>query len=169
MVRPSSSAPIQPIVRLAMTLGVIAAFSLLASAAVAGEADQARIEYRQSVMSIIGTNMGAIGDIMKYRLELPGAVANHANQMAEAASLIAPAFRKKLAEGATDAKPEIWADWAKFEKAIARYQGAARDLATAASSDDPSRVGPAMRALGKSCGGCHKPFRKPKEESYKNR
>ena len=26
-----------------------------------------------------------------------------------------------------------------------------------------------MKALGKSCGGCHKPFRKPKEESFKNK
>jgi cytochrome c556 len=132
------------------------------------EKDAARLKYRQSLMSIVGTNMGAIGDIMKNQLALPGAIANHAGQMAESAALIAGAFEHEITDGPTDAKPEIWQDWAKFEKAIADYQEAARGLQTAAASGDPAAVGPAMKALGKSCGGCHKPFRKPKEESYKN-
>ncbi len=130
---------------------------------------QAEIEYRQKLMSTIGSNMGAISDILKNQLEVPGGVANHAGQMADAAALIAPAFRNPLTEGATDAKPEIWRDWAEFEKAISDYEEAARALAAAAEGDDPGAVGPAMRGLGKSCGGCHKPFRKPKEESYKNK
>jgi cytochrome c556 len=133
------------------------------------EQDAAYIGYRQSVMSIVGTHMGAISDIMKNGLDVPGAIAGHAEQMAEAAALVGPAFRRPISEGPTDAKPEIWKDWAKFEQAIADYEEAARGLAAAASAEDPSGVGPAMKALGKSCGGCHKPFRKPKEESYKNR
>ena len=128
----------------------------------------AEIKYRQSVMSIVGTHMGAVGAILKNRLNVPGAIEQHANQMAESAALIAPAFKKRLTEGATDAKAEIWADWAKFEAAIGDYETASRNLATAAASNDSAAVGKAVRALGKSCGGCHKPFRKPKEESYKN-
>jgi cytochrome c556 len=30
-------------------------------------------------------------------------------------------------------------------------------------------LGARVKALGKSCGGCHETFRKPKEESYKNK
>ena len=127
------------------------------------------IKYRQSVMEIIGTNMGAIGDIMKNQLGLPGAIENHAGQMVESAALIGPAFKKNLSEGPTDAKADIWKDWAKFEKAIANYEKNARGLQTAAQGGDPAAVGAAMKALGKSCGGCHKPFRKPKEESFKNK
>ena len=133
------------------------------------EKDAARLKYRQSLMSIVGTNMGAIGDIMKNQLAVPGGIANHAGQMAESAALIAPAFKKQITDGPTDAKPEIWQDWAKFEKAIADFTEAARGLQTAAAGGDPAAVGPAMKALGKSCGGCHKPFRKPKEESYKSK
>lgn len=150
---------------------------IVACLAVAGQASadshegagEASIKYRQSVMSIVGTNMGAIGDILKNQLPLPGAIAVHANLMAETAPLIAPAFEKKLTDGATDAKADIWQDWAKFESAIADYQKAARNLAAAASGGDPKAVGPAMKKLGKACGSCHKPFRKPKEESYKNK
>ncbi len=133
------------------------------------EQDVPRVEYRQTVMSIIGGNMGAMGDIMKNRLVLPGHVAVHAGQMAEMAKLIAPAFEKNIASDATDAKPEIWEDWTKFESAIADFEKAARNLAAAAEGSDPAAVGPAMKALGKSCGGCHKPFRQPKEESFKHK
>ncbi len=153
----------------ALSIFVFAGLAKAESHAGEHDGDSIRIKYRQSVMSIIGTNMGAIGDIMKNRLALPGAVANHAGQMAESAALIAPAFRKDISEGQTDAKPGIWQDWAKFESSIAKFETAARNLQTAAEGNDSAAVGQAMRALGKSCGNCHKPFRKPKEESFKNK
>ena len=129
---------------------------------------EAYIQYRQAVMSGIGANMGAISAILKNRLAMPGHVAIHATLMADSAQLIGPAFEKKVTEGPTDAKAEIWEDWEDFEKDIAEFEKAARNLATAASGKDPAAIGPAVKALGKSCGGCHKEFRKPKEESYKN-
>jgi cytochrome c556 len=88
--------------------------------------------------------------------------------MALAAKLMAPAFEQKVAAGKTDAKPEIWSDWPKFEKAVADYEKAAQNLAAAAQGGDPAATGGAVKALGDSCGGCHEKFRKPKEESYKN-
>lgn len=132
-------------------------------------ADQGVIEYRQLLMGAVGYNMGAIAGIMKYQLDRPGAVANHARQMAEAAKLVAAAFKQRVVAGKTDAKAEIWQDWAKFEKAIADYDKAASGLATAAAGSDPAATGAAMKALGDSCTGCHESFRKPKEQSYKNR
>jgi cytochrome c556 len=132
------------------------------------ENDAPMVGYRQMLMSVVGGNMGAMGDIMKNRLDLPGHVAVHAGQMAALAPLIAPAFKENVETDATDAKPEIWQDWAKFESKIADFEKAARNLETAAKGSDPAAVGAAMKALGKSCGGCHKSFRKPEEESFKN-
>lgn len=133
------------------------------------ENDAPMVGYRQRLMSVVGGNMAAMGDIMKYQLVLPGHVAVHAGQMANMAQLIAPAFKENVATDATDAKPEIWQDWSKFESKIADFEEAARNLEAAASGADPAAVGPAMKALGKSCGGCHKPFRRPEEESFKNK
>lgn len=161
-----SFAPALALAASALSALVVAPRSASAQAA---PADEAVIEYRQHVMSAVGYNMGAIGTIMKNQLVLPGAVANHAQQMADAAKLIAPAFERKVTAGKTDAKPEIWQDWAKFERAIADYQRAASDLAAAAKGSDPAATGAAVKALGESCSGCHESFRKPKEESYKNR
>lgn len=151
--------------------GLASMASLVPNAAQAqGAADEkAVIEYRQLVMGAVGSNMGAIGGILKNQLALPGAVANHAQQMADSAKLMGPAFKQKVVAGKTDAKPEIWSDWAKFEKAIADYEKAALGLAAAAKGSDPAATGAAVKALGESCGGCHESFRKPKEQSYKNR
>jgi cytochrome c556 len=135
----------------------------------ASSPEKAVIEYRQMVMGAIGSNMGAIGGILKNQLALPGAVANHAQQMADAAKLIGPAFKQKVFAGKTDAKAEIWKDWAKFERAISDYEKAATALASAAKGSDPAATGAAVKALGESCGGCHDSFRKPKEESFRNR
>ena len=152
--------------------GLVALLGLIPHAAqAAGEpGDKAVIEYRQLVMGAIGSNMGAIGAILKNQLVLaPGAVANHAQQMADSAKLIAPAFKRNVSLGKTDAKAKIWKEWAKFETAIADYEKAAVDLADAAKSSDPAAVGLAVKALGESCGGCHDSFRKPKEESFRNK
>ena len=152
--------------------GLVASLGLVPQAAQAEGApgDTAVIQYRQLVMGAIGSNMGAIGAILKNQLVLsPGAVANHAQQMADSAKLIGPAFKRNVSTGKTDAKPRIWKEWAKFETAIADYEKAAVDLADAAKGSDPAAVGLAVKALGESCGGCHDPFRKPKEESFRNK
>ncbi len=145
--------------------GLVVANSALADVA----QDEARIKYRQTLMPGVGSNMGGIGDILKHRLDLPGHVESHARQLAESSKLIGSAFEAEVTSGATDAKQKVWQDWEGFEAAIAKFEKAARALETAAAGRDRSAVGPAVKALGKSCGGCHDTFRKPKEESYKNR
>lgn len=155
-------------VQLTLLVCVMASLSAVSAQADGHEADVAMTQYRQSVMAGVGANMGAMSGIMKNGLNLPGHVANHAGQLAESAKLIAAAFQTKTTSKDTDAKAEIWTDWKGFEMAIADFEAAAKKLQAAATSGDAAAMGPAMRGLGKSCGGCHKSFRKPKEESYKN-
>jgi cytochrome c556 len=152
--------------RLAVAIAVLLLFASPTFAD--AEMDEAQIKYRQTLMGGVGANMGGIGAILKNQLSLPGHVESHARQLAMSAKLVAAAFKADLSEGATDAKPEIWSDWAGFEKAIADFDAAANTLADAAASGDGAAIGPAVKGLGKSCGGCHDSYRKPKEESYKN-
>jgi cytochrome c556 len=165
---PTTTTMPRSLMRSALAAILIVCFGLAtAAAAEHHEEGVPDVEYRQMVMANIGSNMGGIGAILKNRLALPGHVAVHAGQMAESAQLIGAAFKKNAPSDATDAKPEIWKDWADFESKIADFEKAALNLKTAASGKDPAAVGPAVKALGKSCGGCHKAFRKPKEESFK--
>lgn len=161
--RPAPAATVAVLARLAL-LGLL----LAGPAAAQSEMEVAEIKYRQALMDATGENMAAISTILKNRLPLPGHVESHATQIGESAKLVAAAFKNPISKGETDAKPEIWKDWAEFEARITELDKAANDLAAAAAGSDRNAVGPAVKALGKACGDCHKSFRKPKEESYKN-
>ena len=156
-------------VRTALLVPVVVVGLLTATHAARAADDAAFVEYRQKVMSAVGANMGAISDILKNGLPFTGNIEQHAENLEGNAKLIASAFEKKITSGSTDAKPEIWQDWPKFEKAIRDFEEAASALEKAADGGDMAQVGAKVKALGKSCGGCHKAFRKPKEESYKRK
>jgi cytochrome c556 len=131
--------------------------------------DEGAVQYRQKLMSGVGADMGAIGDIMKYGLPLTAHVAAHARSLSAHADLVAAAFERKVVDGPTDAKPEIWARPDEFAEKTRAMKAEADRLATIAADPaaTPAAIGQQVKALGKSCGECHDSFRKPKEESYK--
>lgn len=132
-------------------------------------ADEGAIQYRQKVMSAVGADMGAIGDIMKYGLPFPTHVVAHAQSLSKHADLAAAAFERKVVEGPTDAKPEVWEKPDLFLEKLRAMKAEADQLAEVAARSEatPAEIGARVKALGDSCGNCHKTFRKPKEESYK--
>ena len=136
-------------------------------ALVQAQDDEAVITYRQKVMASIGANMVATGDILKHKLPHQTHIVHHAYQIQSASQLIAGAFRQQLAAGKTDAKPELWQEWDKFVAAAKELEQESNKLATVAQSGDMAAIDAQVKAVGKACGDCHKPFRKPKEQSYK--
>ncbi|TFH19849.1 MAG: cytochrome c [Myxococcales bacterium] len=145
----------------------LAAVPLVASEALA-QSDDAYIGYRQTLMEGIGSQMGAISDILKYGLPLTASIQGHARAMAALAELVPAGFEHKVTEGRTDAKAAIWADAPAFEKAGADFVAATTKLVEIAGAADAGAIGAQLEAVGKTCGGCHKQFRKPKEESFKS-
>lgn len=145
------------------------ALLILSFSGVQAQENDAYIAYRQKVMKSIGANMGAIGDILKNGLPHQKNIAAHGRALQEASILIESAFKKEIAEGVTDSKPEIWQEWEKYVAAAKKMTDASGALVKAAEGGDAAAIGVAMKAVGGSCGGCHKPYRKPKEESFKRR
>lgn len=129
--------------------------------------DDAHLAYRQKLMQSIGTNKAAIDDIVKNDLPYPQNIAAHARILQESGMLIESAFKKKIVEGRTDSQPAIWQEWDQYAAAAAKFTQASGALAKAAASGDDNAVKTAMRALGGSCGGCHKTYRKPRAERFK--
>jgi cytochrome c556 len=149
-------------------LGALSLSLLASTAAFAqGGSEEGTIKYRQKVMSGVGANMGAIGDILKYGLPQTGQIAAHADLIARHADLVAAAFERDVSAGPTDAKPEIWRQPDEFREKTAAMKTEAQKLAEIAAGGNPAAIGGQMKALGDTCGGCHESFRKPKEESYK--
>ena len=147
--------------------------ALACAAAVAATAGHVRanpdgvLEYRQNLMQAIGGHMAAIAAVVKGRLPMTAHVATHARLIEEAAKLVPAAFEDEISEGPTDAKPEIWRELDRFNTLNTDMATASAALVAAAEEGDMRNIALAMRDLGTSCGACHKPFRKPKEESYK--
>ena len=128
--------------------------------------DEHYLGYRQKVMKSMGASMGAIGDILKHKLPFAGHIGVHASDISRMSAVIAEAFEKEITEGRTDSKPDVWQDWDKFVGAAEALQEQGAKLAEIASGGDMAAIGAQVKNLGKACGDCHKPFRKPKEERF---
>ena len=146
-----------------LMVGVLAT-ALLGAAAVqaTGDPDEA-IKYRQMVMRSNAEHLGAIAAILKGKVPHGGHIIGHARALREASLMYDDIFPPDSDFGLTRAKPEIWEQPEKFKAALQNFQMAAENLLVAAESGDMGAIGAAARGLGMGCGGCHKPFRAPKE------
>ena len=131
--------------------------------------NDAFIQYRQKVMTSNSANMGAIGDILKNKLPYQKHILVHAQEIQRMSTVIAEAFKKEVTAGKTDAKPEIWKEWDKFTASADAMGREAAELATVAQAGNMEAIGAQVKKLSDACGSCHKPYRKPREESYKSR
>jgi len=59
----------------------------------------------------------------------------------------------------TKAKPEIWSDWAGFEKAQAAMLAATEKLVPLAEANDTAGFATQFAAVGRTCGGCHREYK----------
>ena len=150
---------------MALLIGMIGLVLMLTGAQ--AQDDEHYLGYRQKVMKSIGASMGGIGDILKHKLPFAGHIETHASDISRMSTLIKDAFEKEITEGRTDAKPDVWQDWDKFVTAAETLQEESAKLADIASGGDMAAIGAQVKNLGKACGDCHKPFRKPKEERFK--
>jgi len=124
------------------------------------------IKDRQAAMKGLGGAMGQLGKFAK------GEEPYDAAKATAAAAVLSGAGPKMAAmfpagtqmgggKGETWAKADIWSDGAKFSAAITAYSEQTAKLAqVAGTGKDPMAA--QMAEVGKTCGGCHTPFRQPK-------
>jgi cytochrome c556 len=147
----------------------VAAAGLMALLAVAGGVaggvsaadDPANvIAYRQTVMKGIAAHITAVAMVAKGEVSFAGQVQAHAQAMAASARMIPDLFPAGTDSGKTEAKPEIWKEWDKFAAAAKSLEAEATKLAEVSAGGDVAAIGAQLGEVGKSCGGCHEPFRK---------
>ena len=112
---------------------------------------------RAELMTTIGKNIGIIGDMAGGKTEFDTAAAEGAKAaLIEATGKIEATFKDQGgADPASEAKPEIWANWDDFLKKAKAANDAAGALDVA--SLDTLKAG--MGALGGACKDCHTEFR----------
>ncbi|MFT5210948.1 MAG: cytochrome c556 [Flavobacterium sp.] len=112
------------------------------------------IKYREAVMKVVGGHMQAIVAILKGGVHGPD-LKYHTRAMANIAGIVPDVFPEGSGIGKTDALAAIWEDKKAFAAAVDKFVKAADGIALAGESDEMSEIGPAMKALGGSCKGCH--------------
>lgn len=139
----------------AAVIGVI----LTAGAAFAeGDRTDPNAIARSDLMKVIGKNTGILGDMAGGKAAYDAAAARAA--LIEAAVKIEATFKDQgAADPASEARPEIWANWDDF-LADAKAMGDAAGAMDIASAET---IGAGMGALGGTCKDCHTEFRMMKQ------
>ena len=118
------------------------------------------VKFRQNLMKGVGAHITNIAAVVKGQVSTTSNLTADAQAIANSLKNAGQLFPAGTEGGKTNALAKIWEDPTGFEKALADTQQAAENMVSAAASNDMATIGKALGALGKSCGGCHKPYRK---------
>lgn len=140
---------------------VIGAVLTAGAAFAEGERTDPNAIARSELMRTIGKNTGILGDMAGGKAAYDAAAAEGAKAaIIEAAAKIEETFKEQGgADPASEAKPEIWANWDDF-LADAKALG---DAAAAMDVASAETIGAGMGALGGACKDCHTEFRVMKQ------
>ena len=148
--------------RIKHVLTVVATVCTIVGLSTAHAADEPEniIKYRQNVMKGVGAHITNIAAVVKGQVTITDNLMTDAQGVANGLANVDKLFPAGTESGKTNALAAIWEDRAGFSKALADAQAAAKNILDAVSSNDIAVIGKALGALGKACGGCHKPYRK---------
>lgn len=144
---------------------MVAVSALMLSATVAEAADlQKVVDARRGLMKQYGFNLGILGAMAKGKVEYDATkAAAAAHNLKLATSFDQSAYWPAGSsldniELKTEAKPEIWTTYPDVVEKGKAATAAAAALAQVAGNGLDALKG-SIGDVGKSCGGCHKPFR----------
>jgi len=151
---------------------LVAGAALTVSGGYLAAADQTPAEIikaRQDHFKDMGRSMKAIVDQLKSGSIDKTVVTEAAKKVADYSKQIPTWFPKGSGPESgvkTLAKPEIWEKPADFQAAAEKLPPEADKLVEAAATGDAAMIGAQLQATGKTCGGCHKPFRVPPPDEH---
>ena len=150
-------------------LATLIALLTLAGPTLAADVD-GQIKYRQNVMKALGGHVGAADRIVRGQVPMTEQLELHAAGAADIAAILPSLFPRETVppeaefSGATvetKATETILEKPEAFEKAAGQAKQATADFLKAVKAGaDQAALTSAFRAIGKSCKGCHKDFRK---------
>lgn len=150
--------------RILTAVAICSAVFLAPSAAISQEKSVAA---RKGYMKLVGGEAGPLFGMAKGKMayDAESAKLHAANLKALADFKIEGYFPAGTSSedmaGKTRSLPAVWSDSAGFAKAFGNWRAAIDNLQNEAGKGQKA-LAAAVGAMGKSCGGCHKPFRAKK-------
>ena len=142
---------------MALNMRILILASMFFSQLALGDA-ASEIKYREGVMEVVGGHMHAIVAILKGGVH-GSDLKYHTRAMANIAGIVPDVFPEGSGKGKTEALAAIWEDKEAFAAAMDKFVKATDGIAMAGESGNISDIGPAIKALGGSCKGCHDDYR----------
>jgi cytochrome c556 len=150
-----------------VTVACIAFFGLGALAH-AAEADDAlkrakKIEkLRGSAMYLQAWSLGPMAGMVKGQIPYDAAAFNtSAKRLSALAEMVEDLFREDLRSFAldTEAKPEIWDEYAEFSRLAGNLMDSSAKLAVVSAGGDLEASGKALTAVADDCKACHDKYK----------
>ena len=149
--------------KFAVTLALAAAaFTLVTPASAQFAKPEDAVKYRQSVMFVMAQHFGRVGAMVNGRAPYDAKAAlENAEIAADMSKLPWPGFAASTKDITTNtkAKPEIWAEQAKFKDHGEKMQGEMQKLVAAAKTNNLDNLKAAFGPTAESCKSCHDNFR----------
>lgn len=144
---------------LGLAIGGLAAVPLLAAAQFAKPEDAVR--YRQGALNVMGVHFARLGAMAQGKMPWdPKAVADNVAVVEAVHKLPFTAFGEGTDKvSGSKAKPEIWSDRAKFDKARDGMFAAVAKLSQTAKGGQEAEIKKAIGDAGAACKNCHDDFR----------
>lgn len=134
------------------------------AAAIPDTPEGAAFEYRHSIMEAVAYKVGRLRAMAGGEIPADNAAfTKDAQDVAALAGMVTEGFIPNSVVGPSIALPEIWTNNADFQAKAADFQNAATALATAASTQGFEAAKGMVQAVGQTCGGCHRPYRRRQE------
>ena len=120
------------------------------------------IKYRQSAMTLVGSNFKPMGDMLKGEIPYDReAFARYAADLGAVASIdILRGFPEDSEGEGSKAKGEIWLSWDTFSERLEAFKTETAKLAeVVAAGGDSGAIKQQFSATAKTCKNCHDDFK----------
>jgi|HigsolmetaAR201D_1030396.scaffolds.fasta_scaffold00544_11 cytochrome c556 len=147
-------------------LAGIAAIVSVATGVAFASAVEETIKTRQTHLKDLGAAFKEVRDQLRKSQPDMAQIKTSSDQIASLATQLPSWFPKGSGPESkvkTDAKPEIWADPARFEQAVKLFQEEAPKLQQLAAANDLGGIKAQVGKLGGACKNCHDSFRVPRD------
>jgi len=140
-----------------MRLAILPLLLLTASTLSAQTKPEDAIRYRQSAYTVLLWNWMPMNAMVRDRIPFDAAeFARRAERVAHIAPQLLEGFPKGSDSGAkTDAKAEIWADFADFTSKMRDFERESALLASIAKGGDETAIKAQFSKTGGTCKACH--------------
>lgn len=126
--------------------------------------ESAAFGYRSAVMQSIAYKVAQARGMAQGEIPVDeAAFQKHARDVAALAGMIVEGFIPNSAVEGSAALPDVWTNMADFQQKAADLQTAAQSLADAAAANGFEAAKGMVQAVGQTCGGCHRPYRRRQE------